>query len=340
MSSFPKKKKKYQKVPLAPTADDDDGGGHSLQLATLPSSSSSSLRTLPDDTKTPPPLPSPLPPPRAYTALSAACSQLLRHRRLPLILRRAQLIVEGYRRKRDGRLAPFNAHSLADLASTVLDEGEGVTLMDYLVKQVYTVDLPTDPYTQSPSAPSLLSSLTLLPLASVTPLPPPTHPPDPLHTPTASLLTSTVAYLFPPTGGSKGEQVSAAECLAVLRRFVDDWKYSERKLGLKVVEEEEGGEEVENLDGWLEGSTEGDEELVEEDEGETMSMRDFLGGAAPDIAEDEEEEEEKGEEVRIDVRRRVDRHSRALEEEEEEEDDDEVQLEDLKLDDEEEDEDG
>ena len=337
MSSFPKKKKRYQKVPLAPTADDDDA--HSLQLATPTSSSTSSLRSLPDDIKTQP-LPSPLPPPRAYTALSAACSQLLRHRRLPLILRRAELVVEGYRRKRNGRMAAFNVHSLADLAATTLDDVEGVTLMDYTVRQVYTLDLPTDPYTQSSSAPSLLSSLTLLPLASVTPLPRPTSPPDPLHAPTASLLSSTMAYLFPTQLGLGGEGVSAVEFFTALRRLVEDWKYSERKLGLKLEgEEDDEGEEVEDLDGWLEGSAEGDDELAEEDEGETMSMRDFLGGAAAAdiVEEEEEEEEEKGEEVRIDVRRRGDRPSRALEEEEEV---DEVTLDDLKLDDEGDDDDG
>ena len=215
--------------------------------------------------------------------------------------------------------------------------------MDYLVRQVYTVDLPSDPYVRSPTAPSVLSSLTLLPVAARTPLPSPSAPPSPLHGPTSSLLTSTVAFLFP-----GHEDVEAVECFRVLRAFVDDFRFAERKLGLKG-DGEDGEAEVEDLQGWLEGrEIEADgEELVEEDEGETMSMRDFLGGESKvDEGEEEDAEEDDGAvaDVRIDVRRR-ERAADVKEEEEEEDEDadyalDEVQLDELKLEEVDEDDDG
>ena len=333
MSSFPKKKKKYQKVPLGPVGEEDL---HSLQLATLPSSSASTLPDLPDDVKVDLSLSPPLPPQRAYAVLSAACSQLLKHHRLAVVLKRARLVVDGYRRKRDERMPPFTVRSLASLASTVVDEEHDVSLMDYLVKQVYTEDLPTDPHVTSVSAPSVLSSLTLLWRASVTPLPLPSSPPDPLHEPTAALLQSTVDFLFPQEAG----QVEWGECLRLLCAFMEEFKHSERSLGLKEADREEV---VEDLEGWLEGTeAEAGEDLVEEDEGETMKMTDFLGEDVKIEEGDEEDEEEEDDgvglgmsgEVRVDVRGGGKRGGV----EDEDDDLDEVKLDDLKLDDDDDDE--
>ena len=214
---------------------------------------------------------------------------------------------------------------LSQLSSTLLNDEESISLLDYIVRQVYVEDLPDDPYATSPSAPSMLSGMPALTLAASTTFPPLTSPPHPLHLPTYNLLSSTLTHLHTTTtttSPSSSTTAASAASPAVsaiasqrvlrgLRQFVADWKYSERKLGLKEVggeqaEEEDGEEaEVEGMGDWLADAEDG-----EEGEVETMSMADFLGAPEDEAVREAEEEDEDEDEAqggrtehRIDVRR-------------------------------------
>ena len=155
------------------------------------------------------------------------------------VLHRAQLCVNGYRHKINAQMQPFTLDSLSDvsalttsqpsthcllvvctaylsvrmsacmqLSSTLLTDEESISLLDYIVRQVYVEDLPDDPYATSPSAPSMLSGLPALPLAASTSFPPLTSPPHPLHLPTYNLLSSTLTHL---------SRASSSPHLALLR---------------------------------------------------------------------------------------------------------------------------
>ena len=197
------------------------------------------------------------------------------------------------------------------LSATLLSDEESISLLDYIVRQVYVEDLPDDPYATSPSAPSMLSGLPSLASAAATAFPPLTSPPHPLHLPTYNLLSSTLDHLSRAMS-SQSSQSSATDTASpavsaiasqrvfrVLRQFVGDWKYSEKKLGLKEVgdEQQEADEEVVAMGDWLADA--GDDE--EEGEVETMSMADFLGGPEDEAVKeaeddvDEEDEDERSE---------------------------------------------
>ena len=141
--------------------------------------------------------------------------------------------------------------------------------------------------------------------------------------------------------------IASQRVFRVLRQFVGDWRYSERKLGLKEVRDEmqEADEEVVGMGDWL-------AEADDEDEGEveTMSMADFLGGSEDDAvreAEDEDEDEQSDGRIehRIDVGRAAERKDarpavvkaskldEVYDEDEAEDELDEVRLDDLDLDD-------
>ena len=199
----------------------------------------------------------------------------------------------------------------------MLNDEESISLLDYIVRQVYVEDLPDDPYATSPSAPSLLSGLPALAAAASTTFPPLTSPPHPLHLPTYNLLASTLTHLHSASTTASSSAASPAvsaiasqRVFRVLRGLVADWKYSEQKLGMKEAPAEQHGdeeeEEVEGMGDWLADAEDGDEGDVE-----SMSMADFLGQPESEAvreAEDEDEEEEDEQRVgrsehRIDVRR-------------------------------------
>lgn len=194
------------------------------------------------------------------------------------------------------------------LSSTLLNYEESISLLDYIVRQVYLEDLPDDPYATSPSAPSMLAGLPALTQAAAITFPPLTSPPHPLHLPTYNLLSTTLAHLShstspaasPSAASTASPAVSAIasqRVLRVLREFVSDWKYSERKLGLK---EAAAGEEVVGMGDWLADAAEDEED----GEVETMSMADFLGGPEDDAVEEaEEDDDDERDEHRIDVGR-------------------------------------
>ena len=209
------------------------------------------------------------------------------------------------------------------LSSTLLSDEESISLLDYIVRQVYVEELPDDPYATSPSAPSLLSGLSALQQAASTAFPPLTSPPHPLHLPTYNLLASTLDHLSSCTAASPASSPAAASSASpavsaiasqrvfrVLRQFVADWRYSEQKLGLKEAAaggaggEQDGEEEAVGMGDWLAEQDEGEEE----GEVQTMSMADFLGSDAEQDEDEEDEDEdegadEAGSEHRIDVRR-------------------------------------
>ena len=195
---------------------------------------------------------------------------------------------------------PLCCLSLLQLSATVLDADAGVSLLDYCVRQVYTLDLPHDPFAQSSTAPSLLSSLSLVAAAAAAPLPPLTSPPHPLQASTSSLLEAAQAWLA--DGEATACDVAGVDLLRVMRDFIADWQYSERKLGLKEAGEDEE-EEADSLQGWLQADEEAP--LPEEDDAETMSMRDFLGAdaaAAEEEQDEDEDEDEKAADHRISIR--------------------------------------
>ena len=283
------------------------------------------------------------------------------------VLKRAQLCVNGYRHKINAQMQAFTLDSLSDVSSlsanhthrpfavpialisrpsvpvclcvqlsaTLLSDEESISLLDYIVRQVYVEDLPDDPYATSPSAPSMLSGLPALTSAAATSFPPLTSPPHPLHLPTYNLLSATLTHLsrstasaasspssVPGSASSSTDTASPAvsaiasqRVLRVLRQFVADWKYSERKLGLKEPNDEQqqdDDEEVVGMGDWLADAADEDDE----GEVETMSMADFLGGpedeavgGAEDEDDDKDQDEERGgrDEHRIDVGRAVER---------------------------------
>ena len=186
------------------------------------------------------------------------------------------------------------------LSATLLTDEESISLLDYIVRQVYVEDLPDDPYTTSPSAPSMLSGMPALTLAASTSFPPLTSPPHPLHLPTYNLVSSTLTHLSHTTSPSASPSsvttaspavsaISSQRVFRVLRQFVADWKYSERKLGLKDElsgDQQEEDEEVVGMGDWLADADE------EEGEVETMSMADFLGAPEDEVVKDTEEDDD------------------------------------------------
>ena len=174
-------------------------------------------------------------------------------------------------------------------------------------------DLPDDPYAASPSAPSILSGMPALPLAASTPFPPLTSPPHPLHLPTYNLLSATLTHLSRATSSAASAATSPAvsaiasqRVFRVLRQFVADWRYSERKLGLKEEVsgeqlDEAGDEEVVGMGDWLADAADGEEE--DEGEVESMSMADFLGGPEDEAVQEAQEEDDDDDNVDLNNRR-------------------------------------
>jgi hypothetical protein len=125
-SSFPVRKKRYEKVRgLDAEDDEDEQQREDIQLATLTrkqliagaqadDDEELKLQEQEDDDEEEEAVSlTPRSQQHRYELITAACNQLLRHQRLPVILKRIESVVRGYRTKRNRKMRPFAISSLA-----------------------------------------------------------------------------------------------------------------------------------------------------------------------------------------------------------------------------------